>query len=85
MFSRPMSRVDGRRRLWTRAAIAWFLTSAALLVWPLYPWLGNAIEPRALGWPRSLVYVIAVIVANSIVLALLYARRVIDDEEIVDD
>ncbi|MBK8262927.1 MAG: hypothetical protein IPK80_16515 [Nannocystis sp.] len=79
-----MLRAD-HRRLWTRAAIAWFLASAALLVWPLFPWLGDAIEPRVLGWPRSLVYVIAVIVANSIALALLYARRVIDDEEIEGD
>lgn len=63
---------------WTRAGVVYFVIATALLIWPLYPVLGNRIEPRVLGLPFSLVYVLAVIVANTLVLAALYKARVID-------
>jgi hypothetical protein len=61
-----------------RVAPLFFVATTALLVWPLYPWLGNAIEPRVLGLPWSLVYVLLVIVVNAVVLSWLYLARVID-------
>ena len=70
-----------RSSLGLRLAVAWFVLSTALLVWPLYPWLGNHVEPRVLGLPWSLVYVLLVIAANFGALALLYRFRVVDDRE----
>lgn len=69
----------------TRLAVAWFVLSAAALVWPVYPWLGNHIEPRVLGLPWSLVWVLLVIAANFVVLLLLYRWRVIDDRELDEE
>ncbi|MCA9709381.1 MAG: hypothetical protein KDK70_26300 [Myxococcales bacterium] len=70
-----------RRTRGARLAVLWFLLSAALLVWPIYPWLGNHVHPRILGLPWSLVYVLLVIAVNAIVLNLLHVLRVIDDRE----
>lgn len=58
-----------------------FVATTAALVWPIYPWLGDHIEPRVLGLPWSLVYVLGVIVLNTVVLAALYAARAVDAEE----
>ena len=69
----------------TRLALAWFALSAALLVWPLYPWLGNRVEPRVLGLPWSLVYILLVVVADAAALLLLYCARAIDGAEADDD
>ena len=52
-----------------------------MLVAPLYGWWGNHVEPRVVGLPWSLVSVLLVVAANFGVLAWLYARRLIDDEE----
>lgn len=60
------------------------MLSTLALVWPVYPWLGNHIEPRVLGLPWSLVYVLLVIAANFAALALLYVFRVVDDRETED-
>lgn len=73
-----------RRPLGSWLAVLWFLLSAAALVWPLYPWLGNHVHPRVLGLPWSLVYVLLVIAANFGALLLLYRLRVIDDRELDD-
>ena len=75
-------RYDGRvNRPIARAAPLFFVASTALLVWPVYPVLGNSIEPRVLGLPWSLVYVLLVIVGNALVLTALYVARSIDAEE----
>ena len=63
------------------AAVVWFVLSAVALIAPVYTTLGNRIEPRVLGLPFSLVYVLIVVAANTLVLAWLYGRRVVDDEE----
>ena len=72
------------RARWTRIALAWFSLSTALLVWPLFPWLGNHVHPRVLGLPWSLVYVLLVIAANAVVLGLLVRHRILDDREVED-
>jgi predicted PurR-regulated permease PerM len=64
-----------------RLSVLYFAASAAALVWPIYPWLGNRIEPRVFGLPFSLVWVLGVIVCNFGVLALLYGLRLIDATE----
>lgn len=69
------------RRLALVLGLAYFAVATALLVWPIYPALGNAIEPRLLGLPWSLTYVLAVIVGNTAVLVILYAGRWIDAGE----
>lgn len=79
MTSPPAPR---RRTLGPRLAAAWFLLSTLALVWPVYPWLGNHVEPRVLGLPWSLVYVLLVIAANFGALALLYRFHVVDDREL---
>jgi hypothetical protein len=50
---------------WPHVAALLFVATTASLVWPLYPWLGNHVEPRVLGMPWSLVYVILVIAVNT--------------------
>lgn len=64
-----------------RLALLYFALATAALVWPIYPWLGNRIEPRLLGLPFSLVWVLAVISSNFAVLVVLYRLRLIDDHE----
>lgn len=78
---------DGRvtRRLVARLAPLFFVGMTALLVWPLYPWLGDTIEPRVLGVPWSLAYIVAVILVDAAALTALYTLRVIDAEEAPED
>jgi hypothetical protein len=66
----------------TRLALLYFVLATAALVWPVYPWLGNRIEPRVLGLPFSLIWVLAIITSNFCVLVLLYRLRLIDDREV---
>ena len=77
----PMPRPASATRRATRLAIVWFVVSTVVLIAPVYTWLGNRIEPRVLGLPWSLVYVLGVIVLNTVVLAALYAARAVDAEE----
>ncbi len=70
-----------RRSLLARVAPLFFIATTALLVWPLYPWLGDTIEPRVLGLPWSLVYVVGVIFIDALALTALYLLRVVDAEE----
>lgn len=75
--------MSASRSTWIgRIALVWFAISTALLVAPLYTALGNAIEPRVLGLPWSLVYILGIILVNSCVLAVLYAGRWIDHAEL---
>lgn len=62
----------------------YFAVSTVALVWPIYPWLGNRIEPRVWGLPFSLIWVLGIITSNFCVLALLYRLRLIDDREVDD-
>jgi len=75
---------DPTRTRWSRVAIGYFVLSVAMLVWPLYPWLGNHVHPRVAGLPWSLVYVLLVVASNAVVLGLLVRFRVIDDREADD-
>lgn len=61
-----------------RLALGYFAFSTVLLIAPVYTAFGNRIEPRVLGLPFSLVWVLGVIAANFAVLAYLYARRIVD-------
>ncbi len=70
-----------RARIARRLAVAWFCLSTALLVWPIYPWIGNHVHPRVLGLPWSLVWVLGVIALNFGVLVWLYLARVVDERE----
>lgn len=65
----------------TWLAIGYFVLATLLLVHPLYSQLGNFVEPRVLGMPFSLVYVLIIIAANTLVLTWLYRARVIDPGE----
>ena len=73
-----------RQQIATRVALGYFALSVAALVWPIYPWLGNHIEPRVLGLPWLLVWVLLVILSNFLVLALLYRLKLVDHREIDD-
>ena len=46
----------------------YFAVCAAALVWPVYSWLGNAIEPRVLGVPLSFAWNIGWVVLTFLVL-----------------
>ena len=72
------------RARWTRIALAWFVLSTAMLVWPIFGWLGNHVHPRVFGLPWSLVYVLLVVAANAVVLGLLVRFRILDDREAED-
>jgi len=80
VLSRSPRRSSGRSRL-GRVAPLFFVATTALLVWPLYPWLGDAIEPRVLGLPWSLVYILGVIALDAAALTALYLLRVVDATE----
>lgn len=68
-----------------RLSPLFFLVSTATLVWPVYPLLGDHIEPRVLGLPWSLVYVLAVLALNTAVLTALYLGRAVDDRELDEE
>ena len=70
-----------RSRLATPLALLPFVVATAFLVWPLYPWLGNSVEPRVLGLPWSLTYVILVVAVDTAALVVLYVTRTIDADE----
>lgn len=72
-----------REARWTRISVAYFSFATASLVWPLFPLVGNHIEPRILGMPWSLTYTLGVVVLNAMVLIALYAARVVDARELV--
>ncbi len=76
-----MSDPSERSRVATRLAVVYFLIATASLVWPIYPAWFDRIEPRVLGLPFSLAWILIVIVANFVVLALLYSLRLVDDRE----
>jgi hypothetical protein len=65
----------------TQLSLLYFALATASLIWPIYPWIGNHIEPRVLGLPWSLVWVLIVITCNFLVLTALFRLRVIDDRE----
>jgi predicted PurR-regulated permease PerM len=69
-----------RARL-VEASPLFFVATTAALVWPIYPALGNRIEPRVFGLPWSLCYVLGLIVLNTLVLAAVFAAQAGDDEE----
>jgi hypothetical protein len=69
----------------TRLAVGWFVLATVALVAPVYTALGNRVEPRVLGLPFSLVYVLAVIAANIAALGFLYRARWIDDDDEDDE
>lgn len=68
-----------------RLSPLYFVASTAALVWPLYPLLGDHVEPRVFGVPWSLAYVVAIILANTGVMAALYLSRAVDAVEAEDD
>lgn len=60
-----------RRPAWPHVAFALFCLSAFVaLTWPLYPALGNRIEPRVLGLPFSLAWIVGWTVASLLALVL---------------
>lgn len=74
-------RSRSRSRAIAGAAVVWFFVSTLLLVSPIFFIVGNAIEPRWLGLPFSLVYVLGIVAINFVVLAGLYMTRAIDPDE----
>lgn len=64
-----------------RLSPLFFVGTTAALVWPVYPLLGDHVEPRVFGLPWSLVWVLGVIVANTAVLVALFATRAVDAAE----
>lgn len=81
----PRSRLASWSRLAPRLSLVLFAATTASLVWPLYPWLGNHVEPRILGIPWSLTYVILVIAVNTAALIALYMLRAVDASEHPED
>ena len=69
------------KRFWARAGAAYFVLLTAATIWPVYPALGNTIEPRVLGLPWSIVYVLLVVLASFAGLLGLYLAGVVDEEE----
>lgn len=74
-----------RSRLAAPLALLLFAATTACLVWPLYPLLGNSIEPRILGLPWSLTYVLLIIGVDAVALVFLYYTRAIDAAEAPED
>jgi hypothetical protein len=59
-------------------SIGWFVLSVALLVSPIYDIAGNHVEPRVVGHPWSLAYILLIVILNVGVLSVLYATRAVD-------
>lgn len=78
--TRPSARSRTGVRI-ARAALVYFALSTVALVAPVYTAFGNAIEPRVLGFPWSLAYVLGVVLLNATVLAVLYAGRWVDGDD----
>jgi hypothetical protein len=74
-----------RSRLAPRAAVIWFVLATATLVWPIYPMWFDRIEPRILGLPFSLAWILIIILANFAVVAVLYRLRLVDDREVDEE
>ena len=70
-----------RRLPWLKLSVAYFIVALLSLIWPIFPALGNAVHPRVLGLPWSLVYVLGVVACNALVLGVLYVTGVVDAEE----
>lgn len=68
-----------------RWALLYFAGSTVMLIAPVYTALGSHIEPRVLGLPWSLAYVLAVVLANATVLAILHAARLVDADDTPDE
>jgi hypothetical protein len=64
-----------------RFAVAYFVISTLFLIAPIHTALGDRVEPRVLGLPWSLVYVLLVVTANLVVLAVLYRAHATEDDE----
>ena len=65
-----LGRADTMRKpLWAHVAFAVFCACAlSALTWPVYPALGNRLEPRILGLPFSLAWIIFWIGASFLAL-----------------
>lgn len=74
--------MNARRKWAARLAALYFALASACLVSPIYPWLGNRVEPRVFGLPFSLSSILAVILANFVVLNVLYRLELIDAREL---
>jgi cytochrome bd-type quinol oxidase subunit 2 len=73
------------RRWLQTAAVAYFVAATLMLVWPLFGPLGNHVEPRVMGMPWSMTYVLVIISTNFLVLVWLYRRRIVDEPSELDD
>ena len=63
-------------------AVSYFVLATSSLVWPVFFWFGNHVEPRVFGLPWSLIYVLLVIAANFLVLYLCYRAGVVRADEV---
>ena len=73
--------MQGRRLEPHVAAIVYFVIATAFLVWPLFPLLGNRVEPRIFALPFALAYVLGFVVLDFLVLLACYRLRVVRAEE----
>lgn len=80
----PSSRQTLDRR-WTFGSVAYFVVATAALVAPIYTEVANRVEPRVFHLPFSLVWILGVIAANTLVLTLMYRRRAFDAETREDE
>ena len=81
MSAKSANAHPGARTRAVRLALAYFAVATAMLVWPVFPLLGNHVEPRLFGLPWSMTYVLGIVVCNFGVLVWLYRRRLIDEPE----
>ena len=48
---------------------AYFVVCALALTWPVYPWVGNRIEPYLLGLPMSFMWNVGWVVLTFLVIS----------------
>ncbi len=60
---------------------AYFALAVLALIHPVFTSLGDRIEPRFMGLPFSMVYVLGWIGLNTLVLIWMYRARIIAAEE----
>ncbi len=72
MFDIPRSSAASRRAVIYGGVIAFYLLLFAAVIWPVYPRFAT-LEPRILGVPHSLAWVVGALLASFFMLLALYA------------
>ena len=79
-FFQPDTPDDVKRRRWIFLAV--WIFAGLMVIWPLFPWIG-ARQALVFGLPASIVWVVAALAIQFVVLLWLFLHE--PDDEAVDE